>query len=100
MTVLLESTESQNRLSAEIMSELYNKTKSLVKLKVYMKPDGKVQTFYSFLKNDKKGWQHSMFAMEKRLLLRILRGKYITALFFDNHQNKLVGKWVNGKKEF
>lgn len=80
----------------------FDKQNSLYRLVVYMNPDGKqCQVFYSFAGDDKKDPGTSGNKMVRRLLLqqKFLKGKYTTALLYNNQTGVMLRKWVKGVEE-
>ena len=57
----------------------------------HLKKNGKLPTFYSFLKDDKKSDSQVIEIMKKRILSS-LKGTYNILLFYNNHTNQLIEK--------
>jgi len=80
----------------------YAKDLSRFRLVVFPKPAGSPsQVFYSFIADDKASPAKSLNGMIRRFLYNPSRfkGKYITALLYDNNSNALVKKYVSGIEE-
>lgn len=56
-------------------------------------------TFYSVVDEDKKSNEKSINGMIRRLLTTKYRGKYNTALIFDNATGTMIQKYVRGVRE-
>lgn len=71
---------------------------SKFKMILYLK-NGDRKCFYSLLNEEKKGDQIALRNMCRRLLDKIYKGKYMTALIFDRVSDKVIEKYIDGKKE-
>jgi len=76
----------------------FGKEISKFKLVVYLKSQS-VKHYFSLTNEEKRGDDYVINQMERRLLDGKHKGKYQTALFFDQKQDKLIRKYVNGKLE-
>ncbi|MDZ4059440.1 MAG: hypothetical protein U1D64_05285 [Bacteroidales bacterium] len=76
----------------------FGSDQSKYKLIVYLK-NGERKSYYSLLNEEKKGDDFAIRGMERRLLERIHKGKYQTALFINRHTDTPCRKFVNGKLE-
>lgn len=72
---------------------------SRFKLVVYFKnqPDKKGHVFYSFLRDEKKGYQTCVDILIVRTIEK-WTGKYNTAILYDLKQDKVVRKYINGER--
>lgn len=75
----------------------FGKDISKYKMVIYLK-DRSQQTFYSLVEEDKKGETHSCNGMTRRLLDKLYRNKYSTALIYDRDSDCLVAKYIDGAK--
>ena len=71
---------------------------SKFKMVLYLK-SGDRKCFYSLVNEEKKGDEVAIRGMKRRLLERIYKGKYQTALIYNRMTDKIEQKFVNGIKE-
>lgn len=76
----------------------FGKEISKFKMVIYLKNQA-VKNYFSLVNEEKKGAEFVLQQMERRLLNGKHKGKYQTALIFDQKQDKLLRKYVNGKLE-
>jgi hypothetical protein len=65
---------------------------------VYLK-NGQRKCYYSLVNEEERGDAVALRNMTRRLLERLHRGKYQTALVIDRYSNKILTKYVDGKIE-
>lgn len=76
----------------------FSSEQSKFKMVLYLK-SGERKSFYSLINEEKKGDEVAIRGMKRRLLERIYKGKYQTALIYDRFTDKVVQKYINGKME-
>lgn len=76
----------------------FDKKTSKFKLLIYFKNGSPGKSFYSLENEEKKSDGKAMSGMIRRLLESRYRGKYSTALLYDNHSGRLIMKFIDGKK--
>lgn len=76
----------------------FSSDQSKFKMVVYLK-NGQRKCYYSLINEEKKGDEFALNGMIRRLLDRIHKGRYQTALIIDRYTDKTVKKYVNGKLE-
>lgn len=64
---------------------------SLVRLWVCDHNDNK-EVFYSFLHEDKKGYEYVLKAMKERILKEMYRNRFKVAIFYNNTSNSVIEK--------
>lgn len=67
----------------------FDPTKSRVKLVVYDQMNVQ-KSFYSFLRDDRKGYEHTINAMKKRILADHYRNNFKNATFYNTHTDSLL----------
>jgi len=70
---------------------------SKFKMVIYLN-DNEKKVFYSLENEDKRGENYSVDGMVRRLLERMFKNKYHTAVIYDLKTNSQVLKFVNGKQ--
>lgn len=76
----------------------FGSDQSKYKMVVYLK-NGQRKCYYSLVNEEERGESVALRNMIRRLLERLHRGKYQTALVIDRYSNKIITKYVDGKIE-
>lgn len=72
---------------------------SLTKLVIYLNDNTK-KVLYSMRSYDNKGRDYGKQILIDRFINLRYKGKFKTALMYDNLNNNLIHKWVNGQLLF
>ncbi|MCT4588337.1 MAG: hypothetical protein N4A71_10980 [Carboxylicivirga sp.] len=67
----------------------FDNQQSRVKLMVYDK-ENNGKAFYSFLKDDKKGYEHTINAMKERILQKLYRRNFNNAIFYNTATDSVI----------
>lgn len=72
----------------------FDKEKSRIKLMVYDQNDNG-KAFYSFIRDDRKGYEYTIKAMKLRILRDYYRQKFKKAIFFNTHTDSVIERITN-----
>jgi len=76
----------------------FGSDQSKFKMVLYLK-SGERKCFYSLLNEEKKSDEVAIRGMKRRLLDRMYKGKYQTALIYNRITDRIEQKYINGNLE-